>query len=303
MDPVQKLIQFCFDKRSAIGYSFMALLTMGGQQWFSFVAFQCPCSHENLLYGFVFLFAPALVLLIIGYFLNTRTWKLFTGCCLKPKRMFPKGNPFHCLLVFTQLTLNAFIAPVMWISVALLHGSFYACAMSGWQNPGHVDFLCKYKSELCHKQLFAVTCGNTSMPSRDSKAVLQLLHAQSQFLGWWLIMTAALISLLNTCYSSCRSKVSALQLKFWRLYLDKEKEKFDKLAQEYAAKLAERNLRSFFENKEPEDFALPSNMTWDEISSLHYFIPDQQYYSTLHRFVEHGKTADEKETMPDFVDE
>ncbi|KAM8952229.1 calcium homeostasis modulator protein 5-like [Pelodytes ibericus] len=303
-DIFQTIGKIFVDKKSAIGYGLLALITLGGQHLFSLVAFQCPCSHQNFTYGLVFLFAPAIVLLIIGYFLNSRTWKLFTGCCLDPKKMCPKGNPCYCFLVFLQLTLRAFIVPVMWISIALLNGNFYACAMSGWQNTEYTQFLCQNKSEECYKNLFKVTCDKASMPSTHSEEIVRLLQAQSQVIGWWLIIISTAMSLLSTCYGSCRSKVSSLQMTFWRIYIDKEKEKFDQLAQEYATQLAERNLRSFFENKEPAAFEMPNNKSWAEVSALYTFNRNHQYYSTLHRFVEHGEKGNgtQREKMMDFVD-
>ncbi|XP_053566858.1 calcium homeostasis modulator protein 5 [Bombina bombina] len=301
MEALQKLIQFCAEKKSAIGYSFLALVTIGGQQLFSIVAFKCPCNHQNLVYGAAFLFAPAIVLLIIGYFLNSRTWKFITGCCLNPKKMFPKGNRCYCLYVFIQLTLNASIGPIMWISIALLNGTFYACAMSGFQNPQYMQYLCKNKSEHCQTHLFKVTCGKGSP---DSEEVILLLQAQSQILGWWLIVISAIVSLLSTCYTSCRSQVSFLQMTFWRIYIDKEKEKFDELAHEYATKLAIRNLRSFFEQKKPEAFDMPSNKSWDDVSTLYRFSSNEQYYSTLHRSVDNCNIdfPNENESTVDFVD-
>lgn len=180
MDILRHLFQLCADKKSAIGYGFLTLLTAGGQQLFSLVVFQCPCTEHNLMYGFVFLFAPALILMIISFFLNSRTWKFFTGCCLTSKNMCPKGFRCQGLYVFLQLTLNALIVPVMWISIALLHGTFYTCAMSGWQNPEYVQHLCRNKSEQCKTQLFKVTCGKAAMPADDTQEVVLVLQAQSQ---------------------------------------------------------------------------------------------------------------------------
>ncbi|XP_068087438.1 calcium homeostasis modulator protein 5 [Hyperolius riggenbachi] len=302
MDTLQKLVKLCAEKKSAIGYGFLTLVTVGGQQLFTLVAFQCPCSEQNLMYGLVFLFAPAFVLMIISYFLNSRTWKFFTGCCINPKKVCPKGKRCQCIFVFGQLTLNALIVPVMWISIALLHGSFYACAMSGWKNPDFVNFLCKYKSDRCPDQLFKVTCGKAAMSANETQEVVLLLQAQSQVIGWFLIATLTSLSLLCTCWSNCWSRVSSVQMEFWKMYVSKEKEKFDELAQVYATKLAERNLKSFFENKEAEEFDLPSNKAWEKISALYTFNPDHQYYSTLHKFVEHGESGSGKEFMMDFVD-
>lgn len=168
------------NKKTALGYSFMALLTMGGERVFSLVAFRCPCSNENFRYGLVFLFSPALVLLVIGYFLNSKTWKLFTGCWVNPRKIFPRGNTCHFFYVFGQITLNALVAPVMWLSVALLNGTFYECAMSGLENPDYLQAVCHRKSEKCFEELHKVACDKSSMPFSESDELKRTLQAQSQ---------------------------------------------------------------------------------------------------------------------------
>lgn len=55
---------------------------------------------------------------------------------------------------------------------------------------------------------------------------------------------------------------------------------------DYASKLSERNLKSFFENKRPEVFPMPTFAAWEAASELHCFHQSQQHYSTLHRVVE-----------------
>ncbi|XP_069463970.1 calcium homeostasis modulator protein 5 [Ambystoma mexicanum] len=304
MEVFKTIWNFAADKKTAIGYSVMGLMTIGGQQLFSLVAFKCPCSHQNVPYGFVFLFVPALVLLGMGYFLNSATWKLFTGCCVNPRKIFPKGHCCRGPQVFLQVTMKAFFAPVLWLSMALLNGTFYECAMSDWQTPVYVRAICANKSMECPKELHKVVCGKTSMPAPEREEILRVLQAESQILGWGLIVTTVMLSLLYTCQASCRSKVSYLQMTFWRTYIEKEKEHFDKLSEAYASKLAERNLTSFFENKEVDPFELPSNKAWEEVSSLYFFTRERQYYSTLHRHVEQDRTCvnKEEETMLDFVD-
>ncbi|XP_050172850.1 calcium homeostasis modulator protein 5 isoform X3 [Myiozetetes cayanensis] len=181
MDAFQTILKFFINQKTAIGYSFMALLTMGGERVFSLVAFRCPCSSENLRYGLVFLFSPALVLLVIGYFLNSKTWKLFTGCWVNPRKIFPRGNVCHFFYVFGQITLNALIAPVMWLSVALLNGTFYECAMSGLDNPDYLNAVCNRKSDKCFGELHMVACGKSSMPLSESDELRRTLQAQSQW--------------------------------------------------------------------------------------------------------------------------
>lgn len=107
-----------------------------------------------------------------------------------------------------------------------------------------------------------------------------------QILGWSLIIVSAVVGLLGTCCRNCRSKVSYLQLTFWKRYTEKEKERFDAFSLEYADKLAERNLQSFFENKHAAAFPFPDHRAWEEISAYYTFSQSEQYYSTLQRYVE-----------------
>ncbi|NWR90987.1 CAHM5 protein, partial [Furnarius figulus] len=304
MDAFHTILKFFMNRKTAIGYSFMALLTVGGERVFSLVAFRCPCSSENFRYGLVFLFSPALVLLVIGYFLNSKTWKLFTGCWVNPRKIFPRGNVCHFFYVFGQITLNALVAPVMWLSVALLNGTFYECAMSGLDNPAYLNAVCDRKSEKCFGELHMVACDKSSMPFSESDELRRTLQAQSQILGWCVIVTTALLSLLTTCCASCQSKVSHLQLMFWRVYEGTEKEQLEEIFQLYATKLSERNLKCFFENKEPEPISLPAFQAWEDASQLYSFSNSKQHYSTIHKLVEEGQKGinEERETMMDFVD-
>lgn len=95
-----------------------------------------------------------------------------------------------------------------------------------------------------------------------------------------------MVGLLATCCKNCRSKVSYLQLTFWKRYVEKEAERFDAFSVEYADKLAERNLQSFFENKNAAPFPFPNHKAWEEISAYYSFSQSEQYYSTLQRYVE-----------------
>lgn len=158
----------------------MALLTVGSERLFSLVAFKCPCSTENVVYGLVFLFAPAWVLLILGFFLNSKAWKLFTGCCVNPRKIFPKGHSCRFFYVLGQITLSSLVAPMMWLSVALLNGTFYECAMSGTKSSRLLELICKGKPQECWDELYKVSCGKTSMAPTDNEELKLSLQAQSQ---------------------------------------------------------------------------------------------------------------------------
>ncbi|XP_007521102.1 calcium homeostasis modulator protein 5 [Erinaceus europaeus] len=288
MDAFQGILKFFSNQKTVIGYSFMALLTVGSERLFSLVAFKCPCSAENTVYGLVFLLAPAWVLLILGFFVNNRSWRLFTGCCVNPRKIFPRDQICQFFSIFGQITLSSLVAPMMWLSVALLNGTFYECAMSGTKSEGLLELICKGKPRECREELYKVSCGKTSMPATDNEELKLSLQAQSQVLGWLLICSASFFSLLTTCYARCRSKVSYLQMNFWKTYAEKEKEHLDNKFLEYANKLSERNLECFFENKRPVAFPMPTFAAWEAASELHSFHQSRPYYSTLHKVVEDG---------------
>lgn len=111
-------------------------------------------------------------------------------------------------------------------------------------------------------------------------------------------MSCALAALIGTCYKNCRSQVSYLQLTFWKVYKEKESEKFEEFTDQYATRLAERNLKSFFENKDPEAFPFPNHKAWEQISTIYTFKRGEQSYSTLQKYVEDSSRDYTPEKMP-----
>ncbi|XP_076838104.1 calcium homeostasis modulator protein 5-like [Brachyhypopomus gauderio] len=288
MDSFNSVMRFFTNQKSTIGYASLAIATIGGERLFSLFSFQCPCNRQqNLAYGLTYLLGPAVVLLCVGLFMSTPLWRLYTGCCLNPLKLCPKGNFVGCCSKLFRVLMTALVAPIMWLSVALLNGTFYECAVSGINSQEVVDLFCKNMTSTCEQELAKVPCLKSNLPVVETTELLLMLRAQSQILGWSLIITAALVGLIGTCYRNCRSKVSYLQLTFWKIYMNKEREKFDAYAEDYATKLADRNLKSFFENREPEAFTFPNHKAWEAISSVYVYRHSDQCYSTLQRYVEH----------------
>jgi len=67
-----------------------------------------------------------------------------------------------------------------------------------------------------------------------------------------------------------------MQLRFWRIYTQKESEFLDSYTTQHAEKLARRNITSFFELTKP---------IWQKISSFYKFRSMDEYYSILHKYV------------------
>ncbi|XP_042301273.1 calcium homeostasis modulator protein 6-like [Sceloporus undulatus] len=284
MEKFHSVLDFCLSHQKALGYGAVSLLTLGSERIFSIVVFKCPCNSWNLLYGTVFLLVPALILFLLGCLVNTRSWKVLTGCCA-PGRLCrcPHANRlWRYLQVLWLVMVTAAVAPFTWIAVALLGGNFYECAATG--SAIVQSYMCKDQGEECFKKVLQVPC-QSSLSSQEMQDMLTSLRAQSQVMGWILIASIFTLALAATCISHCRSPVSILQLAFWKMYLKKEQELFEAKAKEHAAHLAESNIKCFFDSTQPEPFHTPSTKAWNSISSLFAFNPEKHYYSMIHKYI------------------
>ncbi|CAJ1061490.1 calcium homeostasis modulator protein 6 [Xyrichtys novacula] len=284
------------NQQSSLGFGVVALLTAGGEQIFSTVVFRCPCnSYFNFVYGMVFLLVPALALLLLGYILSKKTWKLITGLCRSGERSCGCKKMSTAVYVLFQISISALVAPSSWIAVALLSGNYFECAMTGTNVNSYYSHLCEGTSDAvkCQEELFRFPCGQEKeVPEADRDKVLLTLRAHSQILGWLLIASIMLFNLLLTCLGRCTSPISYLQLKFWRVYAREESCLIDSYTTKHAKELAERNVMSFFTMSSPDDIQTPSNKDWERISSLFKFSSKKQYYSTLHCCVENHEELD-----------
>lgn len=182
MDKFKTVLNFA-NEQSYLGYGIVTLLTFGGEKIFSIVVFSCPCNHLNFLYGFVFLLVPALALLLVGYILSKKTWKLFTGFCLYKAKLCRWKRMVATLIAFTQITTTALVAPLSWIAFALLNGRYFECAMSGTNLNIYSKRLCGDKDSLinCQEELYKFPCGGgTTVTQADRDEVRLTLRAQSQ---------------------------------------------------------------------------------------------------------------------------
>ncbi|XP_009895702.1 calcium homeostasis modulator protein 6 [Dryobates pubescens] len=279
MEQLKHIHDFCTRHQTVLGYSVVSLLTALTEYIFSSVVFKCPCNSDNAVYGTVFLLVPAFILFLLGCISNVRVWRLVTGCqkeeCCS-----------RCCSVMTPPIARALVAPVTWIAVALLGGSFYECAASGLSLIKNL--LCTDKGKVCLSKAATIPC-NSTLAKEVTKQSLSL-QAQSQLIGWFLILSIVIVGVISTCISHCCSPISYMQLKFWKIYMKNEKKLFDAKAEEHSAKLAEINVNHFFHPSDPRPgdqtgFQTPSNDDWKKISLLYNFNPEKQHYSLLHEFV------------------
>ncbi|ELR47853.1 Protein FAM26F [Bos mutus] len=149
-----------------------------------------------------------------------------------------------------------------------------------------------------------VPCQQAQAPDvkQLQKELQKELTAHSQVLGWVLIAVVIILLLICTSITRCLSPVSYLQLKFWKIYLQQEQQILKSQATEHATQLAKENIKCFFECSHPQEYNTPSIKDWQQISSLYTFNPKEQYYSTLHKYVNkkqknQSSTSSEEDAM------
>ncbi|XP_054992705.1 calcium homeostasis modulator protein 6-like [Sorex araneus] len=287
METFRRGLDLYLKYRSALGYGLATLLTIGGESIFSKVVFECPCKDTwNLAYGLVFLLVPAAVLLILGYLVRTRTWRLLTNCC---KQGCCPESCNTCWLnscYFLELSCSVFSLPLTWMAVALLEGTYYVCAGSG------SSIIAK---RLCSTVSVNVTDCMTQMPlvpCKDSELLPELqafpkvLKAESQMLGWFLIALVIVFFMIGAIVSQCCSPMSFQQRKFWKIYMKQEEETFKNKAENHAKELSQKTVECFFSpspNEENKILYTPSYKNWEKISSLYTFEKEKNCYSLLHK--------------------
>ncbi|XP_067305702.1 calcium homeostasis modulator protein 6 [Pseudorasbora parva] len=285
MDKLKPLLSFTQKQQTNLGFGLIALITAGGEHVFSVFAFKCPCNDWNFIYGNVCLLVPAVALLILSYMLSNKTWKLFTGLCLRKSKLCRFNYAFGFLCVFLQITMTAMVAPLSWIAVALLKGVYFECSMTGANVTLFRRHLCNEKYPHCRTELEKFPCDGTAIPQSERAAVLSIIRAESQVLGWILIASVMMFTFLLTCMARCYSPISYMQLRFWRMYTQKESEFLDSYTAQHAEKLARRNITSFFELTKPIPMKSPPRQAWQKISSFYKFRSMDEYYSILHKYV------------------
>ncbi|XP_069829747.1 calcium homeostasis modulator protein 4 [Dendropsophus ebraccatus] len=302
---LSSLISFLKSKESIIFNAIVALLTVGGQQLFSFFAFSCPCSPtENLRYGLAFLGVPALILLIVGFVFNDNTWRLFTGSTYdyniqeRSRQSLLMKYKLICF-VLGSVAGRALVAPVTWLAVTLLNGSYYSCAASEFANVERYDIFKNLSADARKFTLAQFPCAQLvpSNFSRVREEVLLELKYQSQVSGWLLIACVAVLFFIILCVARCCSPLTYLQLNYWTSYVNNEQTLFEKATDQHSKVYAMQNIKKFFGfspgDKNVSEIRVPSSTDWRAVSGLDLLkVVNQEYchYSLLHAWADEDPT-------------
>uniref|UniRef100_A0A7M4E5M6 Calcium homeostasis modulator family member 4 n=1 Tax=Crocodylus porosus TaxID=8502 RepID=A0A7M4E5M6_CROPO len=280
------VLTFLKGKEVIVANAVIAILTIGGQQLFSFFTFSCPCHvGQNLIYGLAFLGAPALILLIVGYALNNQTWSA-------------RNSLLQCkliCLVLCNVTGRALVAPVTWLAVTLLNGSYYVCAMSEFVSVNHYKAFMNITTKEHKKILAAFPCSHL-VPTELIKGLIRhpcftsyYQTSLSQVAGWFLIAGVAITVFLSYCLARCLSPLSFLHLKYWASYVRNEQKLFEEAADLHSRLYATQHIKKFFGlvpgSKDLKEIRIPSCKDWRSISGVAVLrIVDEEHYdySLLH---------------------
>ncbi|XP_061425010.1 calcium homeostasis modulator protein 2-like isoform X2 [Lethenteron reissneri] len=307
MDKMNSLAQFLRANSISLVNGGIALTTLGGQQLFSLLAYNCPCAvTANYAYGVVAIGVPALLLLALGWTLNPTAWLLLGDCCRRGRGSAP--TPLGALLgALLGVATRAAVAPLTWIAVSLLSGDFYVCAASEFRSPGEFvrgggGVAVTPSRDAPRHDLAAVPCkgeplGLNLAPGFSRDAMLRQLKYESQLMGWILIGSAGLILFFSMCVRACISPMGHLQATYLSQYLDHEARLFEQTSEVHARSVAANNVRRFFGFLRTEEKGLPveseQNLNqlpgdkWEKITGLcHSFQNNKAYpfYSRLQQW-------------------
>ncbi|XP_006205781.1 calcium homeostasis modulator protein 4 [Vicugna pacos] len=288
--------------------SLIAALTIGGQQLFSSFTFKCPCQiGKNFYYGSAFLVIPALILLVAGYALRSQTWTIAGEYCIcvpPPRRISLLERKLACLRFFS-ITGRALVAPLTWLAVTLLTGTYYECAASEFTSVDHYPVFHNISASKRKEILAGFPCCKSAPADiilvRDEVALLH--RYQSQMLGWILITLATTAVLVSCCLARCCSPLTSLQHHYWTTHLCNERELFEKAAEQHSRLLITQRIKKLFGfipgTEDVKHIRIPSCQDWKDISVPSFLcIGDnlQGHYSFLGDRVdednEEGKSGD-----------
>ncbi|XP_062897664.1 calcium homeostasis modulator protein 4-like [Mobula hypostoma] len=306
------LLSFLESKRTTILVTLTSLATVAGQQAFSFFAFKCPCKPTmNLYYGVAFSTVPALVLLIIGFSINSLTWKLIMSL-RKGSSLLHKNCKLICY-VLVSIILTSLVAPVTWIAVTLLNGLYYNCAMSEFLP---VDSWNVFENMSLHNRkiiLARFPCPKVKITGIKNINDLRtegnnILLFQSQVAGWILIACVTIAAFLTICIPRFCSPLSFLHLSYWAQYIENENTLFQETSKKHSRLFALKHIKKFFgftsKEKEIKKICLPARKDWSMVSGIDMFTKVEDefcQYSLLHTWADESTPSGQYISVDDVV--
>ncbi|XP_029466596.1 calcium homeostasis modulator protein 2-like [Rhinatrema bivittatum] len=289
-----KLMYVVFKNQDVVIFNSLVVLgTLGSQQLYSFLAFQCPCApRKNYLYGLAAIGIPALTLFLVGILMSNHTWNFVVEC----RRRGAKNCTAPATFLLLGCTVGpALVAPITWSIISLLLGDAYVCALSEFVQPSSLkDFPYKYGEEILAK----FPCKDSPVELASFKEdVIRCLRYESQLIGWLLLGVVAIMVFILRCLKHCCSSLGYRQEKYWSLYRSTENQLFQRTAEIHSKILAATNVKHFFGfvalNKEEEELvkefpvdSVQPSVQWERITGMYIYRENNGFpiYSRLHKW-------------------
>ncbi|KAI6242655.1 Calcium homeostasis modulator protein-like protein [Aphelenchoides fujianensis] len=187
---------------------------------------------------------------MLGVLLNQKTWRLVHGCCYRARA---SQHPLSTsLLYWLQIVGQALIAPIAWLFVSLLDGSYFRCLMAARFCSNVSACAGSVNMQVCEP----CVCNMTKVDSDK-------LISESQFLAWVLLVGTGISACLVTCCVRIFDKYRTYtQDRYVEMYREIEEKIFEECAKEDATNNAKRNSERFFKARRI------NKDDWDVISSL-----------------------------------
>ena len=240
MDTITSIFVRCKKSRQPLMYCSMVALTIGVQEIFQQIVFNCPCKR-HFEYGLAFLCGPAILLFFLGVFLDD------TLCRTGPERDTEKAmtspvcHYFKSLFTIFYAMTRASIAPVVWLVLSFLQQKYYTCVYFG---PPLADRISTNTNatDRCHFKL-----GFRSEEMEES------YKTGSQIAGWSLMIIFVLVLVVSICISQCMKKGKRLKIpspEYYRHVAAREAvEQYHAIALESAKEQARTEVKEFFEKR------------------------------------------------------
>ncbi|KAK6014863.1 hypothetical protein OSTOST_19744, partial [Ostertagia ostertagi] len=179
---------------------------------------------------------------------------------------------------WVEIVAQALLAPAAWLFVVFLDGGYYRCLLAHNYCPLNTSHHCVnitvleyYKSSQEFDKMSGegkiYKCGVFSYLPALYIATFDgwdaaNLEAQSQIYAWMILLLFGVGTFLVICIVRMCDKYTYVQRQYVETYKNEETNKFDGVAKEHAATLAERNARAFFNHKDW------SKRDWDWVSGI-----------------------------------
>ena len=163
------------------------------------IVFTCPC-EGHLTYGMIFLWCPAILLFCCGILINKDTWYYLRG------QLPPTHGGCKSAAQFSRKTLEkalevlarSFVAPAVWLILSLLQKKYLVCALFGPSLHAHSNTGDHAAGE--ERNLNITDSCSPGKPRIHADEVDYT--ADSQVLGWCLMVMILLIVFLSLCIST-----------------------------------------------------------------------------------------------------